>query len=69
MNEKTKEILFGLTALGVFTSNLGIFIIIKITGAAFVYENNQWILYTELGLSALFTLWAAERLIKDVRSK
>ena len=65
--EKIKEVWFGIAAFALGCATLGVFILIIILGAAYVYENIKWILYTETGLALGFTIWALERLIKDWR--
>jgi len=67
MWERIKEQWFGIFAVAVGFATLGMFVLIIIQGAAYVYENVKWILYTETGLALLFTLWGIERLIKDLR--
>ena len=65
--EKIKELGFGICGVALAFSTFGVFIIIIILGAAYVYENIKWILYTETGLAFTFTVFALERLIKDWR--
>ena len=65
--EKIKELGFGICAVALAFSTFGVFIIIIVQGAAYVYENIKWILYTETGLALTFTIFALERLIKDWR--
>ena len=65
--EKIKEVWFGIAAFALGCATLGVFVLIIVQGAAYVYENNKWILYAETSLALGFTLWALERLIKDWR--
>mgnify|MGYP001571360664 CR=1 FL=1 len=65
--ESFKERGFGFASVGVGASTVTLFALIVIQGAAYVYENIKWILYTELGLAIIYTGWAIERLIKDLR--
>ena len=67
MWEKIREQWFGLAAVAVGGATVGMFVTIIVNGASYVFENIKWILYTETGLSVSFTIWAVERLIKDLR--
>lgn len=67
MWEKFKERAFGFASLGIGATTTFVFILMKVKGAAYIYENIQWILWTEMLLAAGYTLWAIERLIKDLK--
>jgi hypothetical protein len=65
--EKIKEVWFGIAGVAIGAANAVMFLIIVLTGAAYVYENIRWILYTEFVLAVLFTWWAIQMLIDDWR--
>ncbi len=65
MWEKIKERGFGICAVAIGCSNLGMFIAIALTGASYVYEDIRWILYLEIVLVTGFIIWGIERLKKD----
>jgi len=65
--ERFKERGFAFASVGIGAATVAMFLIIVIQGAAYVYENIKWILYTELALAIGYTVWAVERLIKDLR--
>ena len=67
--ERFKEIGFGLASVGVGGATVGVFLLMWIKGAVYVYENIPWILYTEIVIAILYEIWAIERFIKDLYAK
>lgn len=65
--ERFKEQAFGFNMLGMAGGCLAVFIIIHIKGAAYVYEDIQWILWLETLWAGGSFFWALERLIKDLK--
>lgn len=55
---------FYLCTLWLGAASFGVFLIILVSGAAYVYENSKPILYLELFLSLGFTVWAIKHLIR-----
>ena len=67
--KEMSEILFKIATVGVGAATAGIFILINLTGAVYVYEHNKWVLYLETIVSVSFVLWAGERLFQILRNK
>ena len=51
-------------ALSIGAANTIVFIFMSIKKAVYVYEPNPLILYAEVSLAVIFTIWTAIRLIR-----
>ena len=55
---------FNTVSLGIGVATSVVFIRMKLTGAVYVYENIQWVLWLEITLAVLYALWAARKVFR-----
>ena len=63
------DLLFKFASLAIGSATAGVFVLMNLKGAVYVYENIKLILYIETAIAFGYAAWSVERFIKAVRVK